>query len=68
MAEYAWDSEEKWQEKTENRKFSSKQLYLVQQQNDTQSPFSKFASPKAVLMKREGQFSVLISMHTYNTY
>lgn len=69
MAERDWDSEEKWKEKKEkNRRFSSEQLYLVQQQNNTQSTFSKFASPKAVLTEREGQFSVLISMHTYNTY
>lgn len=47
--------------KEKNRRFSSKQLYLVQQQKETQSPFSKFVSA-------EGQFSVLISMHTYNTY
>lgn len=56
-----------------NRRFSSKQLYLVQQQKDIKSLsflifFSKFASPKAVLTKREGQFSVSISMHTHNTY
>lgn len=54
--------------KEKNRRLSSKQLYLVQQQKETQSPFSKFVSAKAVLMKKEGQFSVLISMHTYNTY
>lgn len=33
------------------------QLYLVQQQNDTNC-FLKFASPKAVPMKSKGQFSV----------
>lgn len=58
MAEYAQDSEEKWQgKKEESRSWSSKQLYLVQQQNDTNC-FLKFASAKAVLMKSKGQSSV----------
>lgn len=61
-----WDSEEKWQEKRE-RRFSSKQLYLVQQQKDTQSPFFCQNLLHQKLFSQKGAI-FCINQHTYTQY